>query len=197
MRSKADHILEFKVTLKGVKPPIWRRFQLSCTATFWDLHCALQDAMGWHDCHLHEFWVRHPLLRDEVRIGVPDDDWGDPDVLAGWDVLVADYLTMTNRSLVYAYDFGDGWEHRVQLEKILPRPKNLELPRLVSGRGACPPENCGGAHGYQTLRASLDDPAHPDHDWACETVPEDWRPLFDEVGTVFRDPEAARAAMFV
>jgi len=66
-----DKVYQFKITLKGIKPPIWWRIQVPETYTFWDLHVAIQDAMGWEDYHLHEFEMRHPSTGENVRIGTP------------------------------------------------------------------------------------------------------------------------------
>ena len=54
IKKKFNQVYQFKITLKGIKPPIWRRIQVPKTYTFYDLHVAIQDAMGWYDCHLHE-----------------------------------------------------------------------------------------------------------------------------------------------
>ena len=61
---------QFKITLDRVKPPVWRRIQLPSSATFWDLHCTLSDAMGWEDAHMHEFRIggkRNGLRSDSLR----------------------------------------------------------------------------------------------------------------------------------
>ncbi len=67
-----DKAYQFKITLKGIKPPIWRRIQVPETYTFWDLHVAIQDAMGWEDYHLHKFEMRHSSTGENVRIGTPN-----------------------------------------------------------------------------------------------------------------------------
>jgi hypothetical protein len=74
-------VYQFKITLKGTKPPIWRRIQVPETYTFWDLHVAIQDAMGWDDYHLHEFIFTLPITKIEVHIGIPmEDDLDENDV---------------------------------------------------------------------------------------------------------------------
>ena len=166
MRIKSDHVLQFKVTLLGIKPPIWRRIVVLSDATFWDLHVAIQDAMGWQDLHLHEFNVPAPLLRCNYTIGIPDDEIGpvqDP-VFPGWLIPVAQFFNLINRRAIYEYDFGDGWEHEVRLEKILPRDKNVQYPVCTGGRRACPPEDCGGIGGYEAFLAAIADPAHAEHE---------------------------------
>jgi hypothetical protein len=53
--SAGTTIVSLKVTLRGAKPPIWRRLLVPSTMTLGDLHLAIQAAMGWEDCHLHAF----------------------------------------------------------------------------------------------------------------------------------------------
>jgi len=58
MKKKFDQVYQFKITLEGIRPPIWRRIQVPETYTFWDFHVAIQDVMGWLDYHLHEFEIQ-------------------------------------------------------------------------------------------------------------------------------------------
>ena len=115
-----------EVTLDIIKPPIWRRIQIVEKATFWDLHCAIQDAIGWWDCHLHKFRIgQRP---NDIEIGIPDDDFPFKiDVLPGWDEYISDWFNLgSDKKVKYMYDFGDGWEHTILLEKILPRKENIK-----------------------------------------------------------------------
>jgi hypothetical protein len=82
MRKKFDRVYQFKITLQGIKPPVWRRIQVPETYSFWDLHVALQDAMGWQDGHLHDFTIRNPGTRRKEQIGIPDEDF-EMEILAG------------------------------------------------------------------------------------------------------------------
>jgi hypothetical protein len=70
----------------------------------------------------------------------------------------------------YDYDFGDGWEHTVQLERIEPLEKGMDLPQCVGGRRACPPEDCSGIPGYARLLKILADPDHERHAELSEWV---------------------------
>lgn len=109
MSPKRD--IRLKVTLKHVKPAVWRRIEVPVTYTFWDLHVAIQDAMGWLDYHLHVFRARNARGKLD-EIGIPDEDAfvGDPVALPGWKVRIADYLLHVGARATYEYDFGDGWE---------------------------------------------------------------------------------------
>ncbi|MEA3487768.1 MAG: plasmid pRiA4b ORF-3 family protein, partial [Euryarchaeota archaeon] len=74
MKKKYNHVYQFKITLGGSTPPIWRRIQVPETYSFWDLHVAIQDAMGWSGNHLHEFEVVNPSTGLKQIIGNPNDD---------------------------------------------------------------------------------------------------------------------------
>ncbi len=75
MKKKFDQVFQFKITLKDTKPPVWRRIQVPETYTFWDLHVAIQDAMGWSDYHLHRFEIVNPSTGMEIEIGLPDEEF--------------------------------------------------------------------------------------------------------------------------
>src|SRR5687768_4167305 len=111
-------IHQLKVTLKGIRPPIWRRIQVRSTITLAELHDVIQATMGWYDSHLHEF-----------RVG--GTAYGDPDMLE--DDLFGDMGTKSERGarlkavapnkgnkLRYLYDFGDSWDHDLLVEEVLP-----------------------------------------------------------------------------
>jgi hypothetical protein len=147
-----NSVYQFKITLKGIRPQIWRRIQVPETYTFWDLHVAIQDAMGWFDGHLHEFEILNPATQRKNLIGIPNEEfgWGE-ETLPGWERKIADYFSKENISADYTYDFGDGWEHKIILEKIIPPDKNTEYPKCLKGKRACPPEDCGGIWGYEEI----------------------------------------------
>ena len=191
MATTFTRVLQFKITLSSVKPPIWRRIQVPGNYTFWDLHVATQDAMGWTDTHLHCFRFGKRGRADYVEIGIPDGDGfgGSSELLSGWEVPVRAYITSEKPRAEYDYDFGDDWRHVVVLEKTLPRIVGVAYPNCLAGRRACPPEDCGGAPGYERLLAVFADPSHPEIESVIEWIgaafsPEDFRP--DAV--VFNDP---------
>ena len=156
-------IYQFHIRLKGIEPPIWRRIQVPDTYSFWGLHIAIQDAMGWLDCHLHAFRFRPKHKRDFIEIGIPGDEWDDLETLPGWDTKLSFYLHEPGQWLEYEYDFGDGWVHDVLFEGLLVKEKGSKYPKCLGGERACPPEDCGGVPGYYELLAILNDPGHEDH----------------------------------
>jgi hypothetical protein len=186
-------VYQFKITLKGTKPPIWRRILVPETYTFWDLHVAIQDAMGWDDYHLHEFTLLSPKTGRKVKIGIPSDEDVDYgwEVLAEWNQKIAHYFSSENSKADYVYDFGDGWEHSIKLEKILPRETGVAYPRCIDGRGACPPEDCGGIGGYAEFLEAIGDPANELHEDMLDWVGGSFDPDdFDPNDVEFEDPDS-------
>jgi hypothetical protein len=151
---KSIHVL--KVTLLNTKPPIWRRVEVASTATLADLHHVVQRAMGWYDCHLHEFEI------DRVRYGIDDGEgWGDPP----HDERRARLLDVApeGAKFEYTYDFGDDWRHRIVVESVIPAASGVRYPRCTAGKRACPPEDVGGPWGFQGFLEAIGDPRHEEH----------------------------------
>lgn len=185
------NVYQFKVTLAETKPPIWRRIQVPDSYTFWDLHVAIQDAMGWMDSHLHEFQMPSRTGRKALTIGIPDDEGFSDDLDAGWEVRIRDCFTLKNAQARYVYDFGDNWVHKVVLENILPADPESNYPVCIAGRRACPPEDCGGPWGYQEFLEAMSDPNHPEHEDLSEWIGGSFDPdAFDPKTVVFANPEA-------
>jgi hypothetical protein len=161
--AKPISILLLKVTLQEIDPPIWRRLEVPSDFTLARLHHVLQVAMGWTDSHLHQF------VAGESRYGPPELelDKGRRDERA---THIGDVLRSPGDRLVYEYDFGDGWEHEIALERISIPEASVACPVCVGGERACPPEDCGGAHGYLDFLEALRDASHPEHAEVMEWV---------------------------
>ena len=164
-------IITLKVTLRGSKPPIWRRLQMPGAMTLADLHDAIQGAMGWHDSHLHAFTIGGEQFGDRSVV----DDVSDENSVTLVELLLSSCILFT-----YTYDFGDDWEHSIAFEKARPAAEGEALPRCLAGKRAGPPEDCGGIWGYQHLLEVLADPAHPDYAEQREWIEEELEPeIFD------------------
>jgi hypothetical protein len=161
---KQDRIYQIKVTLHGSKPPIWRRLLVSSVITLPELHEVLQTAMGWYDTHLHQF------IADGRYFGVPDPDFGFDEMIDEATIKLNRLLTRENASITYEYDFGDGWEHKIVLEKILPPDAATTVPICIKGKRACPPEDVGGIWGYAEFLKVINNPEHPDHEEQLEWI---------------------------
>lgn len=156
-------IYRLKVTLRHIRPAIWRRIEAPADLSLFDLHRTLQGAMGWTDSHLHQ--VRHR----GVYYGPPDREFGMP-VVSERRTRLGDLLSRPRDRLVYEYDFGDGWEHDVVLEAIAQAQPGVRYPRVIAGKRACPPEDVGGPFGYEEFAAAITDPAHKEHAGMLEWV---------------------------
>ncbi len=186
-------VYQFLIVLCRTEPLVWRRIQVPETYSFWDLHVAIQDAMGWLDCHLHEFRLADPPGRRVVSIGIPDEAVPEPRAVeAGWKVPLAQYFE--NRRwdalpVAYLYDFGDGWQHVVVHEGVQDVEPSLEYPRCVAGDRRCPPEDCGGPDAFADFLVIIGDPTHPDHAGMLQWAGGAYDPAaFDPAAVVFDDP---------
>ena len=160
---------QLKITIKGSKPPIWRRVVVLEQFTFCQLHQAIQGAFGWCDYHLHKFEFKKPGLL--IRETWEEDDLAES---RGCDVLEEGTqigtLITENPRFIYTYDFGDTWEHQILMEKEVEY--EYSYPQVLKYKGDNIPEDCGGIGGYYDLLDKLDDPEAEDHDlmeeWACQ-----------------------------
>lgn len=149
----ATGVMQLRVELLLMPLPVWRRILIPGTYSFWDLHVAVQDAMGWEDKHLHQFTLDDPATGERLRLGIPDDSgfYAVNEVLPGWEHRVNRFLKPDALPILYTYDFGDEWQHEIQLEATLPADQAQGLPHCLEGEGACPPEDCGGPAGCPDL----------------------------------------------
>jgi hypothetical protein len=184
-------IYQFKIELKDTDPLIWRRIAVPDSYTFWDLHVAIQDAMGWADCHLHEFHVMDTSENKIMTIGIPDEELEDElAVVPGWEVPIKKYFMKENDTIEYIYDLGDDWAHQIILEVIQPIAQGKKYPICLDGKRNCPPEDCGGVPGYEYLLEILADPKHEEHKEMKDWLGRDFKPdYFDCRDVKFTDPK--------
>ena len=171
----ADRIACLKITLDNVKPTVLRRIEVPLGIRLDRLHLVIQAAMGWTDSHLYE------IRAGDVGWGVPDPDWGRGPLEARKARLVDVLEDGGVKTLKYLYDFGDGWEHTIKIERIADATPGVAYPRLVDVTGRCPPEDIGGPWGYGEFLKAIADPKHVRHEELTE-----W------TGDAF-DPEAVDA----
>jgi Plasmid pRiA4b ORF-3-like protein len=144
--------LQLLVSLVDVTPTVWRRLLVPGEVTLSTLHLMIQAAMGWEDYHLHAFEI------EGERYGVSDPEEDDEDVIDEASVVLSD-LARGQTRFIYEYDFGDFWRHEVVVESVEPVPMILKFAVCVDGQRACPPEDCGGTHGYRGLLEAIGDPS--------------------------------------
>ena len=150
-------IIEIKVTLEYIEPAVTRTLQVPSNIRLDRLHLTLQAAMGWTNSHLYMFEA------EGATWGLPDPDFGGDDLPANKTTL-AEVLEDTGvRSIRYIYDFGDSWEHKLQIGNVTdPIPGDL-YPSLIEISGRCPPEDVGGVPGYEEFLDAMADTNHPEH----------------------------------
>jgi hypothetical protein len=169
-KSASNKIYQIKVTLMRTAPPIWRRLLVDSDIALSELNDLLQLAMGWTNSHMHDFQFRGQCY------GSTDPEGGLAEGIDERKVRLNQLLVRVGAKMVYTYDFGDSWEHAIVLEKCLPVDPNMAYPACTGGRGACPPEDCGGAGGFYNLLEALQNPRHPEHKELLEWVGKDYDP---------------------
>ncbi len=155
-------VYQFKITLKGSKPPIWRQIQVEdCTLD--KLHEHIQTAMGWTNSHLHQFEIFGKRYGDPELL---DDGFDDFDCLDSTKIRLSQITPNAGKrfKFIYKYDFGDGWEHEILFEGNKMKVAGTKYPLCLEGARSCPPEDVGGIYGYYDFLEALADPKHEDHD---------------------------------
>lgn len=155
----SKQILQLKIKLMGSsKPPIWREVQVPNDFSFHDLNLVILAAMGWGGGHLYQF---EPKGAD-FYIGMPDDFGMDTEDAR--KIKISKLLKAKGDKLVHEYDFGDGWKHSIDVQKVLEPSPGTKYPLLLKGKGQCPPDDCGGIWGYYHLVDAINDPKHEEHE---------------------------------
>jgi hypothetical protein len=151
----AATIARLKITLDNVTPVVLRRVEVPFDIRLDRLHLTIQAAMGWTNSHLYE-----------IRAGgvgwstpYPDADWAGDFI----DARKARLEDIGTKSLQYLYDFGDGWEHTIKIERLIDPEPGILYPRLIEAKGRCPPEDVGGPWGYGEFLEAIADPSHERH----------------------------------
>jgi len=165
-------LFTIKVSLRGSKPPIWRRLVMAASSTLAELHFAIQSSMGWGSCHLHAFEIDGRTYGDRSAT----DDVTDERRLSLNGIANAGVHRFS-----YIYDFGDNWEHVVTIEKIAFADTPLPRPICIAGKRACPPDDCGGIWGYYELLEGFANPGHPQHADMKDWIDDDFDPEAFEV----------------
>ena len=154
-----EQVYRLKITLLGVEPPVWRRVEVKdCTLA--TLHRVVQAVMGWTDSHMHSFEAG-------------GEEYGPPDPTGEMDVKSEAKAKLSRvaaggGAFSYTYDFGDNWEHDIEVEAVVDAEAKARYPRCLAGERACPPDDCGGPWGYPDFLAIVSDPKHPEHEELLE-----------------------------
>ena len=180
-KKKPASVYTLKISLRGAKPPIWRRLEVPGEMTLATLHAAIQIAFEWGGYHLYEFTVA-------------DESYSDPsfelDVDSDRRVTLARVAARAPSRFEYLYDFGDSWEHEILVEKIGPPEEGVRYPRCIKGKRAAPPDDVGGVWGYEAMVEALGDPNHPEYESYME-----WLGIEDAFDAERFDMEAINEAL--
>lgn len=170
---------QLKITLQASQPPIWRRLEVPSDLTLDRLHEVIQDAFGWFDYHM---WV---FETPEGEYGMEDPELGHRNAISK---KVEAAAPQVGGRIRYVYDFGDGWEHDIEVENVLAAEPGIAYPRCLTGERACPPEDCGGIGGYEELLQILADPEHDERaerlEWLGMDSADEFDPAAFDVGEV-------------
>ncbi len=191
----ATDIARLKVTMDDVEPVVMRRLEVPLGLRLDRLHQVLQIAIGWTNSHLWEFRAR------DIGWGFPDPDWPDGPLDARkvtlLNVLEGERGTSDGmgthrpangaKTLRYLYDFGDGWEHVIKVERIDAPEPDVLYPRLLAAKGRCPPEDIGGPWGYADFLEAIADPEHDRYEELTEWYPEDFDPTLVEANWIEKE----------
>jgi hypothetical protein len=182
---------QFKIQIKGItKPPVWRTIKVNSNITFREFHAIIQLAFGWTFSHLYLFSEKGYASQFQIQ----DKEFADDEYSESVDAnqtRLKSIFKKKNQTYTYIYDFGDSWEHKITLEKITD--ENLLHPICLTGKGKCPPEDCGGVWGYEELKDAINDRSHPEYeelrDWMGLEEGEKWDAAafdIDKVNKVLR-----------
>jgi len=152
-------VYQLKISINGIEPPVWRRIQTKdCSLD--RLHELIQLTMGWEFSHLYAFEVGREHYSLEPDLGDKHSQ----------RAKLSRLFAQGRRQFTYVYDFGDNWEHLVEIEQELPAERNVRYPRCIEGARACPPEDSGGAWEYAHFLEVIRNPKHEEHDDILEWV---------------------------
>jgi hypothetical protein len=175
----AATIARLKITLDNVTPVVLRRVEVPFDIRLDRLHLTIQAAMGWTNSHLYE-----------IRAGgvgwstpYPDADWAGDFI----DARKARLEDIGTKSLQYLYDFGDGWEHTIKIERLIDPEPGILYPRLIEAKGRCPPEDVGGPWGYGEFLEAIADPSHERHRELKEWFADDFNPHVVDIDWLSED----------
>lgn len=184
LQLKSSEWYQLKISLNNIKPLIWRRFAVNSDIKLPDLHKVIQTVMGWTNSHLHQFIVDGKFYSEPHEDSLLEDaDYS--------KIKLNQILSKEKQSITYEYDFGDGWEHEIVLEKKLP-DHIKKYPYCAEGEKSCPPEDCGGAPGYENLLKIISDPGDDEYDEMIEWLGDDFDPDYfdiDEINDMLKDKD--------
>lgn len=187
--SKKGNIYQFRIDLKGAKPPIWRRVLVEKGIDFAEFHMVIQNAFDWEEYHMHQF-----IIDEETIITDTNNEYYEPFYEREYEetkIKLNKFFKNEGDILIYEYDFGDGWEHIVKLEKIIDKEVGKNYPYLVTGKRVAPIEDCGGIDSWENICEIMRNKKHPKREEMIEYYdefdPDDFtKEDIDEINEYFK-----------
>ncbi|SFC26950.1 IS1096 element passenger TnpR family protein [Butyrivibrio sp. YAB3001] len=170
---------QLKITIKGSKPPIWRRCIVPAGISFSQLTVLFHKIIGWWEGHLSQYTFESLGVTLIENAGDYIGSRWDEVELDSSEHLIDEFFDEA-KSFTYWYDFGDDWKHKVQIEKVL-EDYEYNYPMVLKFKGDTPPEDCGGIWGYYHMLDVLEHPDDPEYEEVKE-----W---FDEISGAHYDME--------
>ncbi len=174
-------VYQFKVTLDDVRSPIWRKFQVENDITLRRLAATIIIVMGWTNSHMHQFRIGN------MRYGIPSEEFMESDDFENeGEFRLCDFSEKELAKFNFVYDFGDGWEHTIRLEKASDKQEGGIYPVCIGGARKCPRENCGGPFEYDNFLSIISDPKDPEYPATITDVGKDFDPEMFDIDSINR-----------
>jgi len=178
------NIFQLKIALNYITPPIWRQVLVKSNTKLFDLHKIIQTTIGWTNSHLHQFIFNNYFYCNFNY----EDDWDDNRQIDYSDIKLDELISKEKQQIIYEYNFNDGWEYTIEIEKVLPLDKNKKYPICLDGARHCPPEDCGGTGGYDDLLDIIKNPKHEEYDSMMEWLGWDFDPEYFNRNEIIASP---------
>jgi Plasmid pRiA4b ORF-3-like protein len=180
-------VYQIKISLKDIRPEIWRRIQIDSETSFYEMHHIIQIVMDWWNYHLYQFVISNPFNRSRIRIGNPEL-LDDSEALVDRSTLISSILANEKDTLNYEYDFGDSWKHLIKLEKIIQIGK-IAHPKCIDGKRNTPPEDCGGVPGFYNFIEIMSDKKNKEYKSTKKWYGGDYDPDFIDIQKINQNLE--------
>ena len=139
-----------RIELENSEPLIWRELEVPSNLCLTSLAQAILLAFGWNEDHLHQF-----LESRKNHYATSINELGGtlyPGTKDGSRYGVSHLLKKQGDSVLFEYDYGDSWYHKVKLKSVADYADyETKAVRLIGGANACPPDDCGGIYRYRHL----------------------------------------------
>ena len=161
MTRGSDHsIVQLRITLSHIDPPVWRRVQIPADYSLRRVHDVIQAVFSWLGYHLHQFEVGDKVYGQAEIPAV--NEFGDR-IYSDKNVKLGALIDRGVQRFIYRYDFGDDWEHVITVEAVSDRDPRIDGLKLLDGARAAPPEDCGGPYSFAEFVEAIADDTHEAH----------------------------------